>query len=136
MILQTTLCLAAAAIVLNIWLGIRISQVRSRLGAWVGDSGQEPLIRRMRAQANFVENVPITLLMFGLIEASGVKGVLGGGAWLAPLGAIFLIGRVAHAYGMDGAPRLQAGRGIGAISAVLTQAVLAIVGVSIALGRL
>jgi uncharacterized protein len=131
MILQTTLCLTAAAVVLNIWLGMRIGRLRHALKVSVGDGGQEPIIRRMRAQANFVENVPLTLLLFGLVEATGK-----GGAWLAPLGAVFLIGRVAHAYGMEDDPRFKAGRGIGVLISWLVQMVLVIVGVLIALGRL
>ena len=136
MILQTTLCLTAAAIVINIWLGMRIGRLRHALNVSVGDGGQDPIIRRMRAQANFVENVPLTLLLFGLVEATGAKGVLGGSVWLAPLGAIFLIGRVAHAYGMEDDPRFKAGRGTGVLTAWLTQLVLVIVGVLIALGRI
>jgi hypothetical protein len=85
----------------------------------------------MRAQANFIENAPLTLLLFGLVEATGK-----GGVWLAPLGAIFLIGRVAHAYGMEDDPRFKAARPTGVMTAMLTQLVLVIVGVVIALGRI
>ena len=130
MILQTTLCLTAAAAVLNFWLGMRIAQLRYSLHVSVGDGGHESLIRRMRAQANFIENAPITLLLFGLVEASGKSGV-----WLAPLGALFLLGRVAHGYGMDGKPPFQAGRSIGVIVSMLTQLVLVITALLIALGR-
>lgn len=131
MILQTTLCLAAAAAVLNFWLGMRIGRLRQSLKVSIGDGGHEIIVRRMRAQANFIENVPISLLLFGLVEISGK-----GGAWLAPLGAIFLIGRIAHAYGMDSDTRFKAGRPIGAITAMLTQLVLVVVAVLIALGRI
>lgn len=136
MILQTTLCLTAAAVVINLWLAMRIGRLRYALKVSVGDGGQDPIIRRMRAQANFIENAPLTLLLFGLVEASGVRGALGGGIWLAPLGAVFLIGRVAHAYGMEDDPRFKAGRGIGMMTTILTQLVLVIVSVLIALGRL
>ena len=60
---------------------------------------------------------------------------MGGGVWLAPLGAIFLLGRVAHAYGMEDDPRFKAGRGIGVLVSSLTQLVLVIIAVLIALGR-
>jgi len=130
MILQTTLCLAAAAAVLNFWLGMRIGQLRHSLKVSVGDGGHDAIIRRMRAQANFIENVPISLLLFALVEASGK-----GGVWLAPLGALFLLGRIAHAYGMESSPRLQIGRSIGVIVSMLTQLVLVIFAVLIALGK-
>jgi uncharacterized membrane protein YecN with MAPEG domain len=130
MILQTTLCLAAAAAVINFWLGMRISGLRHSLKVSVGDGGQEAIVRRMRAQANFIENVPIGLILFGLVEATGK-----GGAWLAPLGALFLLGRIAHAFGMDSETRFKAGRAIGMITSLLAQLGLAVVAVLIALSR-
>ena len=129
MILQTTLCLAAAAAVLNIWLGMRIGALRHSLKVSIGDGGQEPLIRRMRAQANFIENVPLTLLLFALVELAGK-----GGVWLAPLGAVFLLGRVAHAFGMD-SDSFRAGRGGGVLISMLTQLGLVVVAVLIAIGK-
>ena len=131
MILQTTLCMAAAATVLNFWLGMRVGQLRHSLKVSIGDGGQEPLIRRMRAQANFVENVPLTLLLFALVEMTGK-----GGAWLAPLGAVLLIGRVAHAYGMESDTGFRAGRPIGMMTSMLIQLVLVVVALLIALGRM
>jgi uncharacterized membrane protein YecN with MAPEG domain len=130
MILQTTLCLAAAAAVINFWLGMRIGRLRHAHKVSVGDGGQESIVRRMRAQANFGENAPITLLLFALVEATGK-----GGVWLAPLGAIFLIGRVAHAYGMESDTKFKAGRPVGVLTAMLTQLVLVIFAVAIALAR-
>ena len=131
MILQTTLSLAAAALVINFWLGMRIGQLRQRLKVSVGDGGEEGILRRMRAQANFIEQTPLTLLMFGLVEATGK-----GGAWLAPLGAVFLLGRVAHAFGMDSDTGFRAGRPVGMLSGLVVQLVLVVVAVLIALGRM
>ena len=135
MILQTTLCLAAAAAVLNFWLGFRISQLRHGLKVSVGDGGREPIMRRMRAQANFNENVPITLLLFGLVEATGTHAFWGG-VWIAPLGALFLLGRIAHAYGMENDTSFKAGRPIGVITAMLAQLVLIVAALLIALGKI
>ncbi len=129
MILQTTLCFAAAAAVINIWLMMRIGQLRRSLQVSVGDGGQDAIIRRMRAQANFIENVPITLILVGLVEMAGK-----GGNWLAPLGAVFLLGRVAHGFGMDGAG-FEPDRRIGAVMSISTQLVLAAVAILIAIGR-
>jgi uncharacterized membrane protein YecN with MAPEG domain len=130
MILQTTLCLTAAAVIINIWLMIRIGQLRHSLKVSVGDGGEDAIIRRMRAQANFIENVPLTLLLFGLVEVAGK-----GGIWLAPLGAVFLLGRVAHGFGMD-ATGFKAGRSIGAMTSMLIQLALVVVALLIALGKL
>lgn len=126
MLLPTTLCMAAAAAVLNIWLGMRIGQIRHKEKISVGDGGSEFLLRRMRAQANFIENTPLTLLLVAAIEMTGK-----GGAWLAPVAAVFMLGRVLHGIGMDG--KFGAGRMIGTATAQLIQLGLAIVAVLIAL---
>lgn len=122
MLLPTTLCMAAAAAVLNIWLSIRISQVRMRekIFVGIGDHGNEALVRHMRAQANFIENTPLTLILVAAVEIAGK-----GGAWLPPVAAVFVLGRVAHAFGMDG--RFKAGRPIGFLTATLIQLGLAVV---------
>ena len=127
--LQTTLCLAAAAAVINIWLAIRIGKLRGAHKVSVGDGGIEAITRRMRAQANFIEQTPITLILFGLVEAAGR-----GGLWLAPLGAAFMLGRVTHAFGMD-EHGFKPGRGIGMLTAMITQLVLVVTAVGAATGR-
>ena len=68
MILPTTLCFAAAAVLVNFWLGMRCGQVRHSEKISIGDGGNEKLIRRMRAQANFVENVPLALILIWLVR--------------------------------------------------------------------
>ena len=129
MILPTTLCLTAAAAVVNIWLAIRIGKLRGSEKVSVGDGGSEPLIRRMRAQANFIEQTPLTLLLVAGVELAGK-----GGQWLAPACALFIIGRIAHAYGMDDG--FKPGRGIGMLTAMLFQLVLIVVAVMAATGNL
>lgn len=129
MILQTTLSLAAAAALINIWIGIRCGRVRSAEKIMHGDGGNELLSRRMRAHANFIENTPLVLILIAIIELSGK-----GGQWLAIVGAVFMLGRVCHALGMDNtAPGPL--RMIGVLSAMLTLLGLGVVAVLIALGR-
>lgn len=129
MLLPTTLCLTAAALVINFWLGVRVSKLRHALGVSVGDGGQEPLIRRMRAQANFLENTPLTLILIAAVELAGK-----GGVWLAPAGGIFVLGRVAHAIGMDGT--FKAGRPIGMLTTYLLQLALIVVAVLVSVGKI
>ena len=125
MLLPTTLCLAAAAALVNIWLSMRIGKLRQQAKISVGDGGNELLIRRMRAQANFIENAPLTLILVGAVEASGH-----GGLWLPIGGALFILGRITHGIGMDG--NFRAGRPIGMVTAQLFQLVLIVVAVLIA----
>jgi uncharacterized membrane protein YecN with MAPEG domain len=80
----------------------------------------------MRAQLNFVENVPVVVILTGLIEFAGW-----GGLWLSIVAAVFMLGRLLHAFGMDGDTAYK-GRMIGTITALLTQLGLAAVAVLLA----
>ncbi len=126
-ILPVTLAAAAAAAVLNIWLSIRIGAVRQSAGISVGDGGNEALQRRMRAQLNFVENTAFVLILIMAIEISGK-----GAQWLPIVAAIYILGRVAHGFGMDGGAWGK-GRMVGTIITMLTQIGLAVAAILIIL---
>ncbi len=130
MILPVTLCAAAAAAIINLWLALRVGQLRTRHKVSIGDDAGGPLTARMRAQLNFVENTAFVLILIAAIEIAGK-----GEPWLAWVAAIYMLGRVAHGFGMDGGA-LGAGRGVGTAVTMLTQLGLAIVAVLIALGRI
>ena len=93
-----TLLAAAAAVFVNLWLGARIAKLRGHFKVSVGDGGQEPLLRRMRAQANFIENAPFFLILLGGLELSGASRV-----GLALVATIFIAARISHGVGMDAA---------------------------------
>lgn len=130
MLLTTTLSLAAAAAIINFWLALRCGQVRAKAKISIGTGGNDLLERRMRAQLNFVENTPWVLLLI-----AGIELATKGGSWLAPVGAVFMLGRVAHGLGMDGTS-FGIGRSIGTAITMLTQLGLAIAAVLIVLGYL
>ncbi len=95
--LPFSLLAAAAASLLNIWLGARIAAFRRDFKVSVGDGGHEPLLRRMRAQANFIENAP-----FFLILLAGLELAFANGLGLALVAILFILSRIAHGYGMEG----------------------------------
>lgn len=95
--LPVTLTIAAGAALVNIWLMIRCGQARTREKVSVGDGGNEFVIRRMRAHANFVESAPFVLILLAALEATG-----GTNGWLWGLGILYIVGRLAHGLGMDG----------------------------------
>lgn len=130
MLLPTTLSLAAAAAIINLWLAMRCGQIRGKAGISIGTGGNDLLERRMRAQLNFVENTPWVLILIAGIELAGK-----GGQWLAIVGGVYMLGRVAHGLGMDGTS-LARGRMIGTLITMLTLLGLAVVAVLIALGRM
>jgi uncharacterized membrane protein YecN with MAPEG domain len=129
MVLPTTLSLAAAGAIINLWLSMRIGNLRLKGRILYGDGGNEMLLRRMRAQANFIENAPLALILIAAIELSGK-----GAQWLAIVGALFMLARLAHALGMDGGS-LHRLRSVGALATMLVLLGLAVVAVLIALGR-
>ena len=127
-LLTVTLSTAAAAAILNVWLMLRVGAVRQAEKISIGDEDNEALIRRMRAQANFVENAPFVLILIGAIELSGR-----GDPWLAWVAGLFIVARVAHAFGMDGGS-LQIGRMIGTVVSLLTLLGLGVVAALISAG--
>lgn len=117
-ILPVSLGLAAACALLNLWLSFRIGQVRRRERVFIGDGGSEPVIRRMRAQANFIENAAFVLVLVALIELA-----VGPSVWLHLIAGLFVVARMAHPFGMDG---WRPGRPIGTGATMLILLVLAI----------
>ena len=127
MTLPITLCAAAAAAIITIWLGIRCGRMRAMTKTIHGDDAGGPLSRRMRAQLNFVENTPFVLMLVAGIELAGR-----GGTWLAVVAGVYMLGRIAHAIGMDAEGPHKA-RMIGTLVTMLTLLGLAIAAVLIVL---
>ena len=96
MFLPITLTLAAAAALINLWLAMRIGRIRMAEKVLHGDGGNSPLIKRMRAQSNYVEYTPFVLILTGLVEMA-----LGSTTWLWATVAVYLVARILHAFGMD-----------------------------------
>jgi uncharacterized membrane protein YecN with MAPEG domain len=92
----TTITIAAALALINLWLSIRTGQARTAAKVSIGDGGDPRLMARMRAHANFIEYVPIALILMALIDVYGHNSRL---LWL--LGIALVIARVLHPFGMD-----------------------------------
>jgi uncharacterized membrane protein YecN with MAPEG domain len=118
--LPVTLSAAAACALLNFWLGSRIARFRVDYKVSVGDGGHEPLLRRMRAQANFIEHAPFFLILLAGLELSGAYEPV-----LALIAAIFVLARIAHGFGMDGG-ELARWRSVGMISSGLSTLTLTV----------
>jgi len=115
-----TLLTAAAAVAVNIWLGTRVVRSRRDHGVRIGDGGNESVLRRMRAQANFIENAPFFLILLGGLELSG-----GNRLGLGAIAAAFILARIAHPIGMDG-PHLFRWRMVGMMTTVFALVALAL----------
>jgi uncharacterized membrane protein YecN with MAPEG domain len=101
---------------LLIALALPISLRRRKLGIGINDGGDSMLARAVRVHANAVEwGLPILLLLL-LAELNRASPLL-----LHVGGALFLLGRIAHAIGLSGRSGPSPGRvgGIGTTWVVL-----------------
>jgi uncharacterized membrane protein YecN with MAPEG domain len=106
-IFTSSIYIGLAALLLVI-LSLRIIQLRYRYKAEIGDGGVPELQRAIRAQANFIEYVPIALLLILMADLVGHQ------KWVVHvLGILLLIGRLAHAYGFTTSPGISLGRTVG-----------------------
>ncbi len=89
--LETTMLFAAIFGVLHVILSLRVGVYRGMNKISLGDGGDKELRNRIRGHGNFIENVPIALLLFLLNELNGLAQDT-----LMILGTVFLISRLLH----------------------------------------
>src|SRR5205823_629244 len=95
-----------------------VGRVRGKTRIFIGDGGNTELITAMRTQANFIENVPLGLILIWLASATYGAGTV------ATLSVLLVVARVLHAAGMLG--YLPYGRTIGATTTLLVLLVASI----------
>lgn len=93
-------------------------RLRGRLGVPVGDGGNPDLLCAMRRHANFVEWVPLTLILIALLELNGVSATV-----IHVLGAVLVVSRIAHAIGLRPDTIKSLPRLVGATGTVLVTVV-------------
>ncbi len=90
---------AALLALLLFVLSLRVIQARVAGRVLVGLGDSLPLLRASRAQGNFIEYVPIVLLLILLLELQAAPPWL-----LHALGSMTVAGRIAHALGISREP--------------------------------
>lgn len=91
-----TLLYAGLNGLLSFTLAFRVGQQRMKSNVIFGDGGDAALQRAIRAHANNVEYVPLTLVLIGLLELAGQP------VWaIHVLGAALFAGRALHAIGLS-----------------------------------
>jgi uncharacterized membrane protein YecN with MAPEG domain len=98
-------------------LSWRVIQRRGK-GIYLGDGGDQALLRVIRGHANFAEYVPLALLMMGFLEVSRFSIYV-----LHALGIVVLVARLLHGYALSFTAHSSFGRFWGS---TLTFVVLAI----------
>ena len=107
---RIALLFASLHILLLLALAMRVVGHRRSQQIGLGDGGDRTLERKVRVHANFVENVPIALLMLGLLELSALDARL-----LWAFGGALLFGRLLHAHGLSRTSGYSAGRFYGTV---------------------
>ncbi len=79
-------------VLVQIPMTVMVGYRRVQTGIQFMDGGDQTLLRRMRAHANFTETVPITLMAMAAAELTGMSDM---GLWSG--GISLLVGRLMHA---------------------------------------
>jgi uncharacterized membrane protein YecN with MAPEG domain len=74
------------------------------------DGGDPELARRIRAQGNFIETVPLAVILLILMEFNGASAT-----WLNTLGVILVVSRITHYLTIATNPANTAPRALGMV---------------------
>ncbi|QIK41379.1 MAPEG family protein [Pontivivens nitratireducens] len=108
-----------------LWLAVNVGKKRSEGKISIGDGGYMPLIRAQRGQSNFVEYVPMALIMLTIMALQGAPVVA-----VHIAGIVLTLGRLIHAmhFISEDAPGWQRMYGTLATLAVLVLSALGLIG--------
>ena len=92
-------------------LSFKAGSFRGKTGISVlhGEPQNMELAERVRTHQNFLEYVPIVVILMGVTELNG-----GSGTFLHAVGALLIISRIAHAIGLKHDNMAHPGRLVGA----------------------
>lgn len=102
-------------------LYVRVSQRRLATQIGMSAGGDAVLEQRVRAHGNFIESVPIALILLYLLEQTGVDPM-----YIHVFGIALVFSRVGHALGISTNAGRSAGRFYGSIGTLLVIAALSI----------
>ena len=87
---------ASALTIIVFVLAQLVIRARGKTKIMLGDVGDPRLLEASRRQMNFVENVPMALILMMLAEASGTPAM-----WLHIAGGVLVVARLAHPFGIS-----------------------------------
>ncbi|MDH3640858.1 MAG: MAPEG family protein [Gammaproteobacteria bacterium] len=76
-------------------LGYKVGSMRGKTGISINYGDNLELATAMRRHANFVENVPLALILMAIVEANGA-----GATFLHAVGIALVLMRIAHPLGL------------------------------------
>lgn len=133
MSIPITLTYASIFAIFALVLSFRAGSFRGKSGVSVlyGEPMNMELAERVRAHQNFLEYVPMFIIIMGAVEASG-----GSSLFLYIVGDLLIIARIAHAVGLKHDNMGHIGRLIGAGGTALLTLVIAGYGLWLGAGAL
>lgn len=96
-------------------LAALVIRQRQKTRTIFGSGGHLPLEQAIRVHGNFVEYVPLILILLLLLELGGL-----GALWLHVMGIALTLGRVLHAWGLSTTHRDSVGRFAGTVLTLTT----------------
>lgn len=95
LMLPVTMLTAGVCGVLAVFMALRVVLARTKHGISLGDGGNPDALIRIRIHANFIENVPLILILMSLIESA-----TGASLWLKLAGVLLIVFRICHFIGL------------------------------------
>ena len=95
MAFEVTGLYAAVLGLMMIALQILVIAARAKYDVLFGDAGEMRMILPIRRHGNFVEHVPMVLILMALAEAQGLPA-----PWLHGAGLLLVASRAAHPFGL------------------------------------
>ncbi len=117
---MTTGIYAAVCSFIFLYLAWPITVLRKQKRIGLGDGGDLELQRAVRVHANFVEYVPLSLIMLLLLEQQGGPALL-----IHGFGTALIFSRLLHAYGLGRSGGYSFGRFYGTLGTWLVMIGLA-----------
>ena len=117
-----TLMYASIFAIFALVLSFKAGGFRGKTGVSVlfGDPANMELVEKVRRHQNFLEYVPLWLIVFGAVEVAG-----GSSMFLYIVGDLMIIARIAHAIGLKHDNMAHPGRFVGAAGTALLTLVTA-----------
>jgi uncharacterized protein len=124
MLLSVTALYAGLLALVGIAIAGFAGRARVAAGVSLGDGGKPQLLEAMRRHANFVEFVPLFLVLLAIVEINGLART-----WVHALGLIVLVARIVHPFGIKMDTMNTLPRFIGTVGTFLPTVAVALIAV-------
>lgn len=119
--LSITALYASLLALLLLSLSFNVIRLRLKLKVGIGDGEHKPLAAAIRIHGNFIEYIPLALVLLGCYELNGANSL-----WLHILGGLLFVGRILHAIGLSKSTGTSIQRQVGSLLTFLVLLILSI----------